>query len=714
MSIINGQHSARRLRFLLAGLLAPAVLVCQATPLQITTPPTLPSGVVGVPYSQTLSATGGIAPYIWFLSGGALPAGLALNNFSGTIGGTPHNSGTFQLTASVVDVALQSVTEDLTITINPALGITTSSLPAGTVGVAYSQALAASGGSPPYSWSVASGTLPAGLSLAAGGTLSGTPGTAGPSSFTVRVTDSTSATATAALSITINPPALGITTSSLPAGTIGVAYSQALGASGGSPPYSWSVASGTLPAGLSLVAGGTISGTPGAAGASSFTVRVTDSASASSTAALSITINPAALGITTSSLPAGTVGVAYSQALVASGGSPPYSWAVASGTLPAGLSLAAGGTLSGKPSTAGPSSFTVRVTDSTSATATAALSLPINPAALAITTSSLPADSVGVAYSQALGASGGSPPYLWAVASGTLPAGLSLAAGGAISGTPGAAGASSFTVRVTDSASASSTAALSITINPAALAITTSSLPAGSVGVAYSQALGASGGSPGYLWAVASGALPAGLSLAPGGTLSGTPGAAGPSSFTVRVTDSTSATATAALSLTINPAALGITTSSLPAGTVGVAYSQALAASGGSPPYSWSVARGTLPAGLSLAAGGTISGTPGTAGPSSFTVRVTDSASASSTAALSITINPAALGITTSSLPAGSVGVAYSQAPRALGGSPPYSWSLFSGALPAGLSLAAGGTLSGPPGAAGASSFTVRVTDSTS
>src|ERR1039457_5011044 len=323
MSIINGQHAARRLRFLLAGLLAPAVLVCQAKPLQITT----------------------------------------------------------------------------------------TSLPAGTVGVAYSQALGASGGSPPYSWAVASGALPAGLSLSAGGTLSGTPGTAGSSSFTVRVTDSASASATAALSLTINPTALGITTSSLPAGIVGVAYAQALGASGGTPPYTWSVASGSLPAGLSLAAGGTLSGTPGTAGSSSFTVRVTDSASASATAALSLTINPTALGITTSSLPAGIVGVAYAQALGASGGTPPYTWSVASGSLPAGLSLAAGGTLSGTPGTAGSSSFKVRVTDSASASATAALSLTINPTALGITTSSLPAGIVGVAYAQALGASGGTPPY---------------------------------------------------------------------------------------------------------------------------------------------------------------------------------------------------------------------------------------------------------------------------------------------------------------
>src|ERR1035441_6173123 len=303
MSIINGQHAARRLRFLLAGLLASTVLVCQARPLQITTPPVLPPGTVGVLYSLTLSATGGTPPYGWLLTGGTLPGGLTLN-FDGTITGTTYISGTFGFTAGVVDAAPQSVTKDLTITINPALGITTSSLPAGTVGVAYSQALVASGGSPPYSWAVASGVLPAGLSLAPGGTISGTPGTAGLSSFTVRVTDSASASATAALSLTINPPALGITTSSLLAGTVGVAYSQTLGASGGSPPYAWAVASGSLPAGLSLAAAGTISGAPGTAGSSSFTVRVTDSASVSATAALSITVNPPALGITTSSPPA--------------------------------------------------------------------------------------------------------------------------------------------------------------------------------------------------------------------------------------------------------------------------------------------------------------------------------------------------------------------------------------------------------------------------
>src|SRR6185503_1549032 len=124
------------------------------------------------------------------------------------------------------------------------------------------------------------------LTLSSGGTISGTPTTAGSSTFTVRTTDSASQAATASLSLAITPPTLAVTTSSLPGGTVGTAYSQSLAASGGTPPYSWSLASGTLPAGLSLSTAGTISGTPTAAGNSAFTVRVTDAASQSATASL--------------------------------------------------------------------------------------------------------------------------------------------------------------------------------------------------------------------------------------------------------------------------------------------------------------------------------------------------------------------------------------------------------------------------------------------
>jgi hypothetical protein len=222
----------------------------------------------------------------------------------------------------------------------------------------------------PYSWAVVSGSLPAGLSLnGSTGEISGTPTTGGTSNFTVEVTDSDTPPSTdqQALSIYI-PDDLAVTTSSLPDGTVGTAYSQTLAATGGVTPYSWAVVSGSLPAGLSLNSStGEISGTPTTSETANFTVEVTDSNTPADTdqQALSITINPETLTITTTSLPDGQVGVAYSETLQASGGVTPYSWAVISGSLPAGLSLnSSTGEISGTPTAYGTSNFTVEVTDS--------------------------------------------------------------------------------------------------------------------------------------------------------------------------------------------------------------------------------------------------------------------------------------------------------------------------------------------------------------
>jgi hypothetical protein len=181
----------------------------------------------------------------------------------------------------------------------PALSVTTTSLPSGTQNVAYSATLAASGGSGGYAWSIISGSLPAGLALnASTGAISGTPTGTGVSSFTVQVKDSSNNTATQALSITINGPALAITTTSLPSGTQNVVYSATLAASGGSGGYTWSVLSGSLPAGLALNAStGAISGMPTGTGVSSFTVQVKDSSNNTATKALSITVNSASSGI---------------------------------------------------------------------------------------------------------------------------------------------------------------------------------------------------------------------------------------------------------------------------------------------------------------------------------------------------------------------------------------------------------------------------------
>lgn len=260
------------------------------------------------------------------------------------------------------------------------LSITTTALPNGQVGTAYNQTLQATGGLPPYTWSLSAGGLPTGLALtASSGLISGTPTTAGTFHFTARVTDNGGQTATRALAITIDVATLNITTTSLPNGQVNVAYNQGLSATGGTPPYSWSLASGSLPTGLSLNAStGAISGTPTTAATFSFTARVTDSASRTDTQALSITIDATSLSITTSSLPNGRTGTAYDQTLSATGGTTPYAWSIASGSLPTGLALSSVGRITGTPTTTGTSTFTARVTDAESRTATRQLSITVD------------------------------------------------------------------------------------------------------------------------------------------------------------------------------------------------------------------------------------------------------------------------------------------------------------------------------------------------
>ena len=265
--------------------------------------------------------------------------------------------------------------------VGSAVSMTTTTLPNATQNGSYSSTLAAAGGTPPYTWSITSGTLPAGLSLdPSSGVISGTPTSTGTSSFIAQVTDTNSLTDTKSLSLTVVAPPT-VTTASLPGGTQNAAYSATLAATGGIPPYTWSITSGALPTGLSLSSStGAISGTPTAAGTSSFTVQVSDVHAASATQALSLIVAaPSSPSITTSSLPAGTQNATYSATLAATGGTTPYTWSVTSGTLPAGLALAPStGVISGTPTAAGTTNFTVKVTDANSQAATKVLNLTIN------------------------------------------------------------------------------------------------------------------------------------------------------------------------------------------------------------------------------------------------------------------------------------------------------------------------------------------------
>jgi hypothetical protein len=602
----------------------------------ITTVSPLPVGDVGAAFSQTFAASGGTAPYTWSVPFTAPPAGLTLSS-AGVLSGTPTATGTTNFTVRLTDAVGAVVNKSFALTINSAPSITTASLPNGTSGVAYSQTLAGSGGTTPYTWTVSAGALPAGLTLSSSGVLSGTPTTGATSNFTIKLTDSAAGSATQSYSVTISG-GVSITTASLPAGDVSAAYSQTFAASGGTSPYTWTISSGTLPAGLTLSSTGVLSGTPTTAGASTFTILVTDNIGGTASHNFTLTINAVLAITTTSPLPAGDVSSVYSQTFTVSGGTSPFTWSVSAGPLPAGLTLNSAGVLSGTPTTAGTSNFTVKVADAAGGTTTKAFALTINATLAITTTSPLKSGDVGTAYSISFAATGGTSPITWSVSAGTLPAGLTLNAAGVLSGTPTTAGTSNFTVKVADAIGASATKAFALTIN-AAPSITTTSLPNGVVGTGYSQTLAVSSGTSPFAWSISSGALPAGLTLSSAGVLSGTPTTAGVSNFTVKVSDAVGVASTQVLSLTIsNVATPPVITSVLTAtGTVGALFSYTITASNNPTSYN---ATG-LPAGLSVnTSTGVISGTPTTAGTSSVTLSATN-ASGTGTATLNFTINAA-------------------------------------------------------------------------
>lgn len=537
----------------------------------------------------------------------------------------------------------------------PTLSVGTTSLPDATVSVPYSRSLVASGGAPDYTWTIESGALPPGLSLSSAGTVAGTPPSAGTYNFVTRVTDSTNASATKALTIIVKPTApLAITTTTLPRGSVGATYSQNVGVSGGQTPYTWSVQSGNLPEGLSLnQANGIISGTPDRAGTSSFVITVTDAVSVTVTSTLSIVINPglSALSLETASLPDGQVGQDYSHALAAIGGTAPYRWQIKSGKLPDGLQLSEAGLISGRPTSIGEIEFEVQVSDQSGQLATREFSIDVDPAPelTIISPTALPVAAVGVPYRFELKATAGQDPYKWVKKKkkkfGTLPEGITVSSDGVLAGTATTQGAYIFTLRVVDQSGkiASKSFTLEVGPPPPPLSIKTETLPQGRLGINYRAQLEALGGAGGYSWVIESGALPAGLAMSAEGAITGQPNAIGTTAFIVRVRDAVGTATTKQLLLVIAqpPPPLVIQTVQLAETTAERAYQQSLQATGGVPPYTWSIASGSLASGLSLSADGTISGTPLVAGTSVFVVRVTDSAEQTATRTLAIQVKPA-------------------------------------------------------------------------
>lgn len=249
----------------------------------------VPTAYRGEGYEAVFTAAGGTPPYVFALSTGTLPPGVALSS-DGTLSGTPTATGEYPIAVRVVDARDGSDTASATLKVRAPVTIAATTLADAYRATTFTQALSASGGEGALTWSVASGSVPAGLTLSTAGELSGTVASAATTgSFTVRATDLNARFAEQPLSLPVySLPQL--TTTSLNPAERGVAFDQTLSATGGKAPLTFSLLSGALPQGLTLDSSGRIAGTPSEAGASSFTVRVSDANGRTDERALTLTV----------------------------------------------------------------------------------------------------------------------------------------------------------------------------------------------------------------------------------------------------------------------------------------------------------------------------------------------------------------------------------------------------------------------------------------
>jgi len=442
------------------------------------------------------------------------------------------------------------------------LQISTPALPDGILSQYYAQTLACTGGSAPCVWQLVNASLPAGLVFdEAAGAVLGMPTRVEAGMVSVSAYDPSwpANTATATLSLTIAAPPFVVSLPSASAAQVGVPYQLSPTISGLLGTATWSVVSGALPQGLTLDPfSGAISGTPTSWGTTTAVVQAQDSWRIDRTDAkpVTITVAPAPLQITTSTLGTVEYQQSYQQALAVAGGTGSTTWSMIGGALPSGVALDPSGVVSGMPTTIGAFTVSVRAIDGNwpDNHAEATLGFTVSAPALSASLAGSPSAQVGIPYQGNAVATGLVGDAAWSVSAGALPPGVGLnAATGAIVGVPAAYGAFTAVIQVRDSydSSRTATASLSIVVAPTAIAVMTASLPSANVGSQFSALLSASGGTGAFTWSLESGVLPSGISLSPDGTLAGSSTARGSFTLGVKVTDAGWPANTASRTLTL-------------------------------------------------------------------------------------------------------------------------------------------------------------------
>ena len=588
----------------------------------------LPEGTINTPYTYTLTLSKDVS-VTWTFESGTLPDGISFDSTSGTISGTPGESGAFTFTVKAENDA-GTDTRNLTLVIPfsavVAPAVTTRSLTNGLTSAPYGFQLKATG-TPPLTWTLISGDLPSGVSLGTSGFITGTPTAAGTYPVTLQAANSAgNASADFTLTITEAPASAKpvVTTSILDDAAADKAYSFQLMASG-TPPFTWSV-KGKLPDGLSLSSSGLISGTPTKKGKKAFTVTAeNDKGSGQKKLALTVHEPPQLI---TETLKEATVAKKYSFGLKAKG-TKPLTWTL-EGNLPDGITFDKDkGKFAGTPTINDMGMFRVTLSNP-GGEVTKVYSLDVKALLPTISPNKLKAGKYEKAYSAAFKTKGTAPITL--TLSGYLPSGLTFnSKTNKLEGTPTETCTDREITAVATNMGGRTEMAYTLTVQGNPPKITTKSLPDAANGTAYSVTLEATG-TPSITWSADG--LPKGLSISSRGQISGTPTEGG--TFKVKVSAQNNAkTASKNYKLNVKSAPVFSSSSVLEAGTVGKSYSKKLSASG-TKTITFSISGGTLPPGITLKKD-TLKGKPTSAGTYSFTVKAENSVgSASQTCSLTI------------------------------------------------------------------------------